>query len=1219
MLTVMLSVFAFAQEMQQAPQKALKKQPSLKQQILMAKREGKQLNKETIAQFKVKKPVLSQFARPSRSKDAHSRNARSIKRISANSGFRRAAVVDEHGIITAPGEGTVKVYNVSGNALAYNAVTWEIESIAQSGTTKIVESTDGFVYIQDIVSVYGPGTWVKGTRTGNTITVPAGQPIYYNDSWSATLSPRWGAPNSDGRLEPVVGAAADFTFTVDEEKKTITLEGTSDKLQMGIFWDDDNTWSKFSVYATAYTYDHDYVKPEAVTPPVGLITEDWTIARYFYDEGNEDVTSEEKVLQIGFAGNDVYVNGFSYYSDNLKGTAWIKGTLSEDGKSITFAGNQCYGFDDNNNGYFFAGFDITNSALASSITAEYDAEAGIITWPDDMIIIENADESSFKEYGFFTDIVTTVKGTAPEPIPAPDVVATEWYFKSQSLSEDGETGELVGKDYTLHVKVGFAGNDVFVQGLNEVLPEIWVKGTLNPETKKVTFATGQCLGIYDFGAEYGFPGVYVLKFYLIGYGVESTQDIVMDYDAEAKTLTMDPYTNMLINAYWLLMEPYEMLKGVTMQEVPNAAATPAQPEITESELSSSMPSVGFNVPDVDVDGKPLSAEKLFYQFWSEVDGVQAPVVLDPSEYSELVEPMSEIPYTFVDNWDFYPGLFFLNMDISQWKKIGIQSIYRGGDAENKSDIAWRTIANFSVDPEFDSSKGKITVLTKALEDEEVPIKVSPNNGYKVSKVTAKVGKTTVKVNETVDEKGNVACSFVAPPADVVVNAEFETTPADFSIDIAPGNLNEAIETQLSGMQVRNLTLNLQSGDYTITKPIVAAGNLVINGKGAVIDAKDCVVTTGEGEEATSKAAPIIVLPENNEVLEKSIINERECYVIDEVTIKDVTINDIKASLIQSNNVYIVSKFLVDNSLMKLNKTDNSDAILFMNPKGYIEDMEISNSTIYEVGTKNDYFFAQYKNRPGDYTKKQIQTIKNCTFYNVGSNKKFNNQAQKGQKWQTYDIENSIFYNSYMASGFCNGMVEQLNAGYTLKFSNNTYFKNGADNSVAESSIDKSETILTSDPKFEDAANGDFSVRNKTEQALNETGDWNRWGEWVVDVYDIIIEVPLGAPGTVKAPANAQEDEEVTLEVIPEEGYSLVEGSLKVFLGKSEIELNGYTFNMPAGNVKVTAQFELSTGINAVKADELDNAVIYNMQGVRVDKAQAKGGVFIVNGRKVVVK
>ena len=48
----------------------------------------------------------------------------------------------------------------------------------------------------------------------------------------------------------------------------------------------------------------------------------------------------------------------------------------------------------------------------------------------------------------------------------------------------------------------------------------------------------------------------------------------------------------------------------------------------------------------------------------------------------------------------------------------------------------------------------------------------------------------------------------------------------------------------------------------------------------------------------------------------------------------------------------------------------------------------------------------------------------------------------------------------------------------------------------------------------------------------------------------------------------------------------------------------------------------ATAIEGVKTAEdtnLENAVIYNLNGQRVDKAQAKGGVFIVNGKKVVIK
>ena len=45
----------------------------------------------------------------------------------------------------------------------------------------------------------------------------------------------------------------------------------------------------------------------------------------------------------------------------------------------------------------------------------------------------------------------------------------------------------------------------------------------------------------------------------------------------------------------------------------------------------------------------------------------------------------------------------------------------------------------------------------------------------------------------------------------------------------------------------------------------------------------------------------------------------------------------------------------------------------------------------------------------------------------------------------------------------------------------------------------------------------------------------------------------------------------------------------------------------------------ATGINSIAADKLDNAVIYNLKGQRVDKANAKSGLYIVNGNKVVIK
>ena len=167
------------------------------------------------------------------------------QRTLQNQGANRVETKDEHGIITEPGEGTVKFYTVTGCGTDYGT------TISLSGTTTIVESDDGSVYIQDIIATYKTGAWVKGTKSGNTITVPAKQRLYYSSNYDATVSLRW-SKRSGTNVIPADETAENFTFTVDETAKTISLNGTSSSVMMSAFWDDDDTWEGYSVWETVY-------------------------------------------------------------------------------------------------------------------------------------------------------------------------------------------------------------------------------------------------------------------------------------------------------------------------------------------------------------------------------------------------------------------------------------------------------------------------------------------------------------------------------------------------------------------------------------------------------------------------------------------------------------------------------------------------------------------------------------------------------------------------------------------------------------------------------------------------------------------------------------------------------------------------------------------------------------------------------------------------------
>ena len=1464
MLTLMMSVFAFAQEIQQIPQPGLKKQLTLKQQILNAKREGKQLNKETIAQFNVRKPATSQLAKM---KKQHSLNipvqkmeGKSPKQVAtkkavasptmaprltdARESFtsmlsfakrrsNRAEEVDANGIITSPGEGTVKVYSLAGYGYQYSG--GNVSSVEQSGTTKIVETTDGVVYIQNFISTYATGAWVKGTRAGNTITVPAKQPLNYNSNYNATISARWAKPSGNTYVA-ADETAENFTLTVDDAANTITLEGTSEELLIAALWDDDNSWTGNAVWQTVYTYSKDYEEPtsitvtppagmevatwytkghtyssgstsgfkgtvsvgfagdevyiqgmfsdfpeawmkgtiegtkvtfaglqvqgtygnftiyatggdntglidyemtydaengilssenalfanaaedriyyltyitdiqitkdepaQPITPPEELQAEDWFFAGYFYD--GESESPVEKTLKVGAIDKDVYVQGISYFMPE----AWIKGTLSEDGKSITFASGQYYGAYNDTYDMWFAAVDAEFNYL-ESVTVPFDSENGTITWPEDAYIIENGEPDMAYAYGYYYWIEAIIKGTAPAVNEVPvGLEFAEWGLKSQTYVQDDETGEEGFEEYNYHVQVGIAENTVYVLGYYEDEPDAVLKGTLDPETNKVTFTAGQCIGQTVVGIDWNTWSLIYAPIYFDGESEEGFEDVVMTYNAETQTLTQESPTYMVVNGAWLLYDEYVIQKEVTIAAIPDIAAVPAQPEIVKSSFSGSYPSVSVDIPVEAADGSDILTDKLYYQYWTEIDGVQTPLTLDPSEYSRLSEPMTEIPYTFTDNYDIYSYRLYLNQDFSTWKKIGIQSIYRGGEAENKSEISWKTIANLSVDPEFDSSKGGIAIQTKALEGEKVVVTVAPLNGYKVTKVTARVGKTYIKVDEEEDEDGNIVYSVIVPPADVIVNAEFDVTPADFTVNVVPGDLTAQIDAATAGMIVRGLNIQMEAGEYTMTKPIEAGGDINIAGNGSIIDASGIV-----GGEDGSVSAPFIQLSTTPQVdfIEKyDGSGPTDYYGVAQVAIRDVTVKGLKNSIFWDNNTkYCVGEVLIENSYFQLATEAVQNEALISFQAGGAKEINIRNNTFAGNNAVAKYFI-RYNNsaRLDRYgyntaTDYMIMGYVNNTFVNllIADGQWGNYSAISGQKYVAFNVEKNIWWNcgKQIIRRMCGG---RMNGSNPQNFKNNTYFNEGVDESAGEVNYDQSGTILTSDPHFENLDELKLAVRNKTEQALNETGDWNRWGEWIVDVYDITIDIAEDANGTVKAPANAQEGELITLEVVPAEGYRLVEGSLEVFIGKSQIELGeNNEFNMPAADVTVKAQFELiptfaitvaegiengtvvadkqeaaegdvvtltitpaegfeldyitvtgvntnvavpvennkftmpadavninaafkatATGILAVELDKLENATIYTLQGVRVEKAQK--GVFIVNGKKTVIK
>ncbi|MBQ0064078.1 MAG: DUF4957 domain-containing protein, partial [Prevotella sp.] len=205
-----------------------------------------QMKKAQLESFNLKqdgRPELGQFSYAV-TRDAGVKPVRGTKSASPKKGDG-SEVVDEHGIIIEPAAGDTVIYNrlATNTCFYYNQGT---KLAYQSGTATLVECADGTVYWKDPISRYAPGTWIKGKKEGTTITFATKQPVYYNTSYSASLSVRWG--NFDTQKFAVADDYAD-SFILDIKGDSLIMRGTQATTGStatyfpGIFWDDDNSFS----------------------------------------------------------------------------------------------------------------------------------------------------------------------------------------------------------------------------------------------------------------------------------------------------------------------------------------------------------------------------------------------------------------------------------------------------------------------------------------------------------------------------------------------------------------------------------------------------------------------------------------------------------------------------------------------------------------------------------------------------------------------------------------------------------------------------------------------------------------------------------------------------------------------------------------------------------------------------------------------------------------
>ena len=280
--------------------------------------------------------------------------------------------------------------------------------------------------------------------------------------------------------------------------------------------------------------------------------------------------------------------------------------------------------------------------------------------------------------------------------------------KAYKLPEDADVKEMMftysitndASATTKKIKFVQNGNDIYLNDPYSGNNDIWIKGTIDGE--KAIFKQ-QYVGIYEYDDDMLAQHVYFrpysdgsIKYDDYGnvvYDYSFSDELILNYNKEENRFTSIDSCGFLLNIGPTGINPvyaYHMPVIFEYKEVP---AVPMTPEIVFFGQYSDNVMCGMitvKVPACDIYGEYINPEKLSYVIYFDSD---EPYTFTPEKYMYLEKEMTEIPYSYSDDYDFYSNgdkkdIYFYS-PINE--RFGIQSIFKGGGEERKSDICWYNV------------------------------------------------------------------------------------------------------------------------------------------------------------------------------------------------------------------------------------------------------------------------------------------------------------------------------------------------------------------------------------------------------------------------------------------------------------------------------------------------------------------------------------------------
>ncbi len=475
-----------------------------------------------------------------------------------------------------------------------------------------------------------------------------------------------------------------------------------------------------------------------VSVPEGLVTENYTLRAWHYrynesgwakySRGKYQDNDEVLCVKVGFDGKDVYIQGFF---DRFIPETWVKGTMSEDETTITF-NTQYYGTDGNGYDHYFFGYigeqNSSGRLLPGDVVFQYDKATSTFRLSPSTEVADSEYGDIWQSWDYYDYIVIT-KGYQEQEttVIPPDGLHVEDYSFSALVVTYDNNGNPIEVPTTFGVKIGFNGNDVYIKGLCQLLPDSWVKGTI--ADGKLTISNSPYMG-----------EAASLEVFLTAMPINATdwmqlEDIVFNYDSETKVFSGGTEQFLLINASKVRIYYFTEYLNINISRLAEQSVKPEAPQIIEFSTYNNSNGYGFfrfDIPLTDVYGNGLLEDKLYYQILVDDEHVISDYVFSKDQYETLSDNLSFIPYSYSDGKYFdlrfnYETrisdkvVFITENEPFSKNRIGIRSVYYGGGIENASDTVWCFLREFADVIAFQEAlaelSDEIDLATQLLNDE----------------------------------------------------------------------------------------------------------------------------------------------------------------------------------------------------------------------------------------------------------------------------------------------------------------------------------------------------------------------------------------------------------------------------------------------------------------------------------------------------------------------